>query len=242
MKKTIILLAALAGICLQADAQDSRLMLRLNSFSGYKTNKSIYTSTSAEKDIRILPSIGYAHTFKNNTGIAAEFGFTNATAKGDVNLVTSTGTTTKKGARDYKSYYIGLSVYESFKLKKYVGNIGLLLPLEFVKPQDGVYETITYENSTQERKKELITETLPKQLKSGLYLQASLYRQVFKKIYLGAELGAGVAFTRTSGEQEQLTENYVNGVMTNSVASKITVKQNEYDLGLRASVSLQYIF
>lgn len=242
MKKTIILLIALTGICLQADAQDSRLILRLNSFSGYKTTSTIYTSKTTEKDIRILPSIGYAHTFKNNTGIAAEFGFTNATAKGDVNLVTFTGTTTKKGARDYKSYYLGLSVFESFKLQKYVANIGLLLPLEFVKAQDGIYETITYENTTNERKKELITQTLPGQLKSGLFLQASLYRQVLKKIYLGAEIGAGVAYTRTSGEQEQLTENYVNGAMTNSVASKITVKKNEYDLGLRASVSVQYIF
>lgn len=242
MNKRIAFSLAIISICTQAIAQDSRLMLRLNSFSGYKTTNSINTYKAVTKDIRTLPSFGYARTFSNNIGLGAEFGFTNSIAKTDLNQTTSLGPVTKKNSRDYRSYYIGLTVYETFKLKKYIANVGVLLPLEFVKPQSGVFETNTVENTTNDKKKELITETLPKQLKTGLYLQASLYRQLVKKLYLGAEIGAGLSYIRTTGEQEQITENYVNGVMTSSLTSRFNVKQNTYDLGLKGTVSIQYIF
>ncbi|HLO72224.1 MAG TPA: hypothetical protein VK167_15220 [Flavipsychrobacter sp.] len=243
MKKTATLLLAIAGFSAHSIAQDNRAFLRVNSFSGLYSKHTNNTTKGTNKNFHVLPSVGYAHVFKNNIGIGAEFGFTNKAPKTDV--VTNANqwvTTEEKRSDGYSSYFVGLSVFETIKLKKYVANLGLLLPMEFIKSRSSDAEFVQKNSSTNRVTKQISTQTYPGQFISGLYMQAALYRQVIKKLYIGAEIGAGVSYVRTSGENKQLTESYDNGEMTESRTVKYNVKDNSYNMGLRTTFSVQYIF
>lgn len=247
MKKTIILLLALKGFSTQSQAQDSRIIFRVNSLfrSASDSKAQSISASSAGKSLQSVfaPSVGYAHTFKNKVGIGAEFGIGTRIDKGNgSNTYTSQNTFTSNTKRAFASYYIGLHVYESFKFKNYIGNIGLVVPIELVTKNKYTSESTTKDNSFNTTQTTVREETAPKQLTTGLYIQPSIYRKVYKKIYAGAEFGVGFLVNRVSGATIDTEKQHVNGMLANTNRTETTGTYNYTQLTTRATISVQYIF
>lgn len=247
MNKTATLMLALVGFSLQSFAQDSRITFRVNNFhrSASDTKVENATAKSTGKGIQTVfgTSVGYAHTFKNKVGVGAEFGIGTRIDKGD-GTVTYTSQTTyaDNSKRAFASYYIGLHVYESFKFKNYIGNIGLVVPIELVTKNKYTSESSTKDNSQNTTQTTVREETIPKQLTTGLFVQPAIYRKVYKKIYAGAELGIGIVNTRTSGTTTNSEKKYANGVLIDANKTETTGTYSYAQLTTRATISVQYIF
>jgi hypothetical protein len=246
--KRLFTLLLLAFIGQLAIAQDNRVALRLNYFVSTKTKSVRNDSLAASvgKLTYLLPAVGYYHTFKNNLGVGAEFGYRNSTSKNEQydNAPNSNYNSYSKSDYKQQSYYFSLAVYETIKMKNYIANLSFMVPIEYATEGELNSNSRTVDKVNPAINSITITRTtIPKSIQYGFFLQAALYRKLYKGLHLGAEVSIGPSFLRQIGNSVDYVEEYSNSKLVRANATTNSHNGNgNAQLSLRPTISLQYIF
>lgn len=229
-------------------AQDNRVSLRINEFAWYKikasTNDTLMSSNDRLK--QILPTVGFYHTFKNNVGIGVEIGYQKSNLKQSsmADLPIYTTIYRSEYSSPTTAYYICPSIYETFRFKRYLLNLSLILPVKYISNKEDNGGAKLYDRQTGIVVEEEFNYTKwPAIFQYGLHVQPSIYRCIYKGLYAGAEFALGIDAETRMGTVTKEYRWYKNNALI--LQSKEEIKYEAYtvfSLGTRISFSLQYHF
>lgn len=245
MKKHLVITILILLSC-KLYAQKNRISIGLNSLFIYNAKINLNDSFAdlKAKTIALYPTISYAREFKK-IGISADFGFRNS--KYDVNefydFPSDDYTTMNYRQMPYKSIYFSLSVFEKFKLNKYLVITSLNLPFEYIITNQTIINTkVTYKNTG------IINQTIDNltyspSLKYGIMGKTGLYRSIYKGLYAGVEIGIGLMGESKFGSDKHATSRYINDVLQ---YEDVLIYKNEKNLTInlisQPTISVLYEF
>ena len=224
--------------------------LRLGLKSLYFANENIeetgdIQSMKSFRNFSPEPYIGYSIKLRNKMWLGIDIGYNKYTVKRTSRTETNSSINDRITQYNFEYSYLAFSIEEFFKFRdKYLFGVGLRLPIRyFNKRIDEQTSLTTFINQSNDPIENYSDVKWPKILRTGIFVQPSLSRIIFKELYVGFRLNLGILVEKRFGESETLSWTKSGGVETSRLNIKVAKnKFTEAQFSTYPSFYFSYFF
>jgi len=199
-----------------AFGQPAFVRLGVNEFSFVNEKIDGNIQDNETNGLMITPVVGYYHYLGKHfgMGIVAGKNFQAFNSTEAINVANNNASNTAKIKDVEQKYYLGLELFQEFYFENYIITLGAVMDLNHIYSKTLSYKNIYEEPDQQHEAVNTLNTVWPTIFKFGVHFKPSIYRRVFKRLYIGLELKWGLLLDYRTGESSNIRQEYLNGVQT----------------------------